>query len=285
MRPKTISTAVPTHLHERDCTVLPVDDTSTLALLFHLNSEPWFNTEAYEAEGYEARYKRMTPTAAHIVLPTIDLMSPLGELLSKRSSCRSYAAKALALETLAELLIGAYGAMRLVRLPAGLEMEARSVPSAGGLYPLELYVLCHSVEPLADGLYHYHVLDHALEPLRLNVDPIEVSEFLLAQPFLQNANAIVFLSAVFERTLHKYGARGYRYILFEAGHLAQNLCLLATERSLGTLCVGGFMDAKTNRFIGLDGVEEAAIYCVGIGYPEAADQIHHTGSDRSPSGR
>jgi SagB-type dehydrogenase family enzyme len=72
---------------------------------------------------------------------------------------------------------------------------------------------------------------------------------------------------VFKRTLTKYGPRGYRYVLLEAGHVALNLCLLAGEHQLGSLCVGGFLDAKLNRFLGLDGINEAIVYCVGAGYP------------------
>ena len=75
-----------------------------------------------------------------------------------------------------------------------------------------------------------------------------------------------FLSAVFARTLKKYGPRGYRYILLEAGHCAQNLCLLAAERGLATLCLGGFQDTKLNRLLGLDGTTEAVVYCQGVGY-------------------
>ena len=74
------------------------------------------------------------------------------------------------------------------------------------------------------------------------------------------------MTAVLDRTLHKYGARGYRYILLEAGHAAQNLCLLASERGLASLCVGGFADAAVNRFLGLDPRTEATVYCVGVGH-------------------
>jgi AcrR family transcriptional regulator len=74
-----------------------------------------------------------------------------------------------------------------------------------------------------------------------------LSAALLAEPFLEHANAIVLFAAVLDGTLHKYGARGYRYILLDAGHAAQNLCLLASERGLPSLCAGGFMDARRTR--------------------------------------
>ena len=74
------------------------------------------------------------------------------------------------------------------------------------------------------------------------------------------------MTAVFDPTLRKYGARGYRFVLFEAGHAAQNLCLLATEQGLASLCVGGFMDGALNSFVGLDGRARAVVYCVGLGH-------------------
>ena len=84
---------------------------------------------------------------------------------------------------------------------------------------------------------------------------------------MRNVNVIVFLAAVFCRSQKKYGPRGYRYILLEAGHVAQTLCLGATERGLGTLCMGGFRDARLNRWLGLDGIDEAVVYSVAIGHP------------------
>jgi SagB-type dehydrogenase family enzyme len=78
----------------------------------------------------------------------------------------------------------------------------------------------------------------------------------------------LFLTAVFERTMSRYGPRGYRYVLLEAGHVAQNLCLVATELELGTLCLGGFRDAAINELLGLDPRGEGAVYAVAIGQPK-----------------
>jgi SagB-type dehydrogenase family enzyme len=122
------------------------------------------------------------------------------------------------------------------------------------------------VETLEDGLYHYGVRDHTLEPMKAGVDRAALAEALLSAPYVDNANAVVLITAVFDRTLRKYSARGYRYILLEAGHAAQNLCLLATERNLASLCIGGFADGAINRLLGLDSRTEAAVYCAAIGH-------------------
>jgi len=146
-------------------------------------------------------------------------------------------------------------------------MHRRPAPSAGGLYPLEMYVAARSVDGLADGFYHYNVPRHELEPLPDAAPLDQLSDVLLVQPYVQSANVLVFLAAVFSRTLRRYGPRGYRYMLLEAGHVGQNLCLLAAELGLGTLCVGGFQDGMLNAHLGLDGRNEAVLYCVCAGFP------------------
>ena len=183
-------------------------------------------------------------------------------------------------EALSSLLAGAYGVTRLE--PMGHQGGAffRGVPSAGGLFPLELYVVVCDVEGLADGLYHYNVRQHALEPLRSEGVFEEFNAALMTGPFVRHANVVVVMAAVFPRSQKKYGPRGYRYILLEAGHVAQTLCLLAAERGLGSLCMGGFHDTQLNRFLGLDGVNEAALYSVAVGYPSGHEsapvQINQT---------
>lgn len=262
--------------------MLDADDTRTLALFFHLNSEPWAGGKA-SGEEQEYRIEFKQPDAqASVALPPVGAPGGLLRVLGRRRSDRAFAATTIALADLAEILAGSYGLGRTISYPGGLESRTRPVPSAGALYPLELYPLLSQVEATPDGLYHYDVLDHALGQMRTDVEPRAVDEAMIAAPLLRNANAVVFITAVFDRTLQKYGARGYRYILFEAGHVAQNLCLLATERGLASLCVGGFLDARVNGLLGLDPQTEAVVYCVAIGHPadEGAAQANAAGTGR-----
>jgi SagB-type dehydrogenase family enzyme len=249
--------------------MLPIEDSTSLSRLFHLNSEPWLNLEAYASESYGVQYKRVGDPAAAIALPTLPRRDGLRALLAARGSCRAYDDNPLPMELMAEVIGGALSFTRTIKLQGGIEMQARAAPSAGGLYPLELYVSCRKITGLTDGLYHYNVLDHAMEPVHHDVSDEALRGFLVAEPFVRQANAILFLTAVFDRTQRKYGPRGYRYILLEAGHVAQNLCLLATERGLGSLCIGGFMDCPTNKFLRLDGANEATVYAVAIGWPDS----------------
>jgi SagB-type dehydrogenase family enzyme len=92
-----------------------------------------------------------------------------------------------------------------------------------------------------------------------------VTEAGLYQEFLGAANVCFVLSAIFQRARWKYRKRAYRYVLLEAGHIAQNLYLEATSLGLGACAVGAFMDGSLNDLLGLDGVEEAALYIISVG--------------------
>lgn len=250
--------------------MIPVEDSTSLALLYHINSKPWTEGNAFVSLLPDVQYKEMSALGEPVVLTRPSAESLLNKLLNERQSQRSFRECAMPLNDLSTLLSGTYATTQLRLIPGGFSFLSRTVPSAGGLYPLEVYVVTQQLQDTCDGIYHYNILDHNLELLRKGNFFSELSGHLANQYFFAGANAVVIFSAVFKRTLRKYGARGYRYILLEAGHAAQNLCLLATEQKLGTLCMGGFDDSGLNCFLGIDGVAEAAIYCVAVGY--AAEQ-------------
>jgi len=245
--------------------MLEFDDVTALPLLYHLNSEPWLNLDAYAATSAEVPFpQRVGPES--LQLPKSDEPDGISRVIRRRHSCRDFEAKSMPLETAAALFAFAYGTFDLVGLPDGHVALTRPVPSAGGLYPLQLYAIVLHIEGCADGVFRYEPLHHRLEPVARAPRVEEASELLLAQPFISNANLVIFVAAQFQRTLAKYGPRGYRYVLLEAGHVAQNLCLLAEERGLATLCIGGFRDAKVNGWLGIDGMREAVVYGVAVGY-------------------
>ena len=245
--------------------IIPIEDITALSLLYHINSEPWLNIEAYQGDGYEVEYKTMAAPGDALALPAPH-ETPLLKLLRSRESCRQYQPRTMSQATLSTLLAGGYGVSRLRQLPDSINVLFRTVPSAGALYPLELYVVTENVEGLPDGMHHYKIRDHSLELIKEKAAAAELRNALLTEPFIQHANLVIYLAAVFARTQKKYGPRGYRYILFEAGHVAQNICLLAAEQGLGSLCMGGFIDSKLNRLLGLDGEREAVVYSVAVGH-------------------
>jgi len=148
----------------------------------------------------------------------------------------------------------------------------RPSPSAGGLYPLELYVATQAVEGLVDGLYHYDARAHQLELRESRLLHPELADMTLGQDVIPYANLVIVISAIFQRTLWKYGARGYRYVWLDAGHLGQNLYLVATALRLGPVSIGGFFDEELNRLLGLPLGEEEAIYLMCIGHPQKTEE-------------
>lgn len=258
--------------------MLPAEDAYSLPLLYHMNSEPWLNIEAYNDPLNEMQFKRLHESGRAQALPKPHSDSLLRGLIRERRSCRDFAARLMPLAQLGDILANAYGVSGIIENPDGMTSYARPVPSGGALYPLEIYAATQSIEGLADGIYHYVTPAHSLEPLKLGSSVNDLGEHLLNQYFLRSANAVVMFAAVFQRALRKYGPRGYRYILLEAGHAAQNVCLLAAELGLASLCIGGFQDHRLNQHLALDGRTEAVIYLVGVGH--AAEKAESGGIPR-----
>ncbi len=191
------------------------------------------------------------------------LAMPLGEVLKRRTSTRDYHLRQLPLETLGRLLYVSCG-IRGQRLIEGEWTYDRSTPSAGGLYPLEVHLATQQVTGLADGLHHYDPRAHEIEVRRPGLFNSELAEMTLGQQMLADVNIVIVIVAERGRTMWKYGQRGYRYVLLDAGHLAENLYLAATALGLGAVTIGGFFDAELHRLFGLDDNEDPIyLACVG----------------------
>jgi SagB-type dehydrogenase family enzyme len=245
--------------------MIPADDPFSLPLLYHLNSHAWFNNGAEPEEYFPVHYAEGLGLEPPVALPPTS-MSSVVELLVARSSCRKYQQGTLPREHLAVLLFGAGGLVGLSEYAPGLSLARRATPSAGALFPLEIYVVVERVDGIDDGLYRFNATSHTLQLQRAGSLLRGLGPLLLDQTYFDDANVVLVLAAALEPTLRKYGPRGYRYILLEAGHAAQNVSLLATELGLGSLCIGGFSDMELNGLLDLDGTHHAAIYCVGCGY-------------------
>jgi SagB-type dehydrogenase family enzyme len=178
--------------------------------------------------------------------------------LEARRSVRGYAAEQLSLTALSRLLHAAQGITEQAA-------RFRAAPSAGALYPIELYPVVHDVAGLESGIYHYAVRTHELELLEVGDFRVPVVQAGLGQGFLAQAGVCFVLSAIFQRTRWRYRERAYRYVLLEAGHVGQNLYLAATSMGLGACAVGAFLDNIFNDLLGLDGKEEAVLYVISVG--------------------
>lgn len=190
----------------------------------------------------------------------------LDEAMRTRVSCRRFRRRPIPLLELSTLLALGYGVDRR----SGEVMQDRPVPSGGGLYPLEVTLLVRAVEGIVPGVHHYVPATHGLELVRAIELPRAFLTYLfMGQPWVAEAALIAVVSFVGERSLTKYGDRGYRYALFEAGHLMQNLNLAASALGLGCVNLGGFYDDELATLAGIDVEREFPLYCTAIGAPDA----------------
>ena len=249
-------------------------DDHPIAWAYHRRTSRWpFNMHGLNVQTFETPQFKEDPAAETLELetPVAPGMS-LGDAIRGRSSCRGFAPEPIGLTELATLLHWSYGVLGVTEL--GQEFCERPVPSGGGLYPLELYVLAQDVEGLGAGVHHYVPLGQRLECIRPDPMPsMLTAETFLGQPYLIDAAAVIVITAVVQRSLWKYEDRGYRYILLEAGHVAQNLNLCAEALELACLDLGGFLDEDVTSLLKLDADEEIALYGVAVGRPRTADRL------------
>jgi SagB-type dehydrogenase family enzyme len=175
--------------------------------------------------------------------PRLDGEVAVERALALRRSVREFAPEPLPLSSVSQLLWAAQG----ITDPRGL----RTAPSAGALYPLDVYLVAGAVSGLRAGVYRYDPRQHRLSLQSEGDRRAGVAEAALDQDWLAEAPAIVVLAAVYERTARKYGQRSARYVHMEVGHAAQNVYLQAAALGLGTTMVGAFRDAELARAVGL----------------------------------
>lgn len=183
----------------------------------------------------------------------------LASIVRARRSAEQFGGEPIALEKLATV----------VRLGAGVTGTAggrrrRAAPSAGALYPVDLHCLVRAVDGLAAGLYTLQPERDRLVQ-RSAVDPTEEVREAVGSEIADGAAAVVVLTGALGLGRPRYGERAYRFVLLEAGHVAQNLLLAAEACGLAACPIGGFADDRLNHMLGLDGVGEAVVYLVALG--------------------
>jgi len=183
--------------------------------------------------------------------------SHIEELIAKRRSVRRYKDRELSESVISRLLWAAQG----VSSNDGL----RTAPSAGALYPLEIHVVTGEDGKLEPGVYRYIPEGHTLVR-EIDGDMREkLSKAALLQPMIRNAPVSFVISAVYPRITGKYGSRGIRYAHMEAGHAAQNVCILGVELGIGTCTVGAFEDEEVRKVLKLPANEDP-LYILPLGY-------------------
>lgn len=218
-------------------------------------------------EGVVNSYK--TYTSADAIPLTLDFAyekKDLIDIIERRRSCRQFESCTMNLKELSFILRYSYGINgSLPQMQGRPKQFVRPVPSAGALYPLEIYILPLSVIELKNNVYHYNVYSHLLEDTGISFKKEQLKDVTAYADEISNANVIIFITSMFHRNIFKYNNRGYRFIHLDAGHLAQNICLTSCYLGCSSLPLGGFYDDEVNDLLQIDGLSEAVIYEIAIG--------------------
>lgn len=180
----------------------------------------------------------------------------LEEAILKRRSQRSFTQKDLSLDQIGQLLWAAQG---ITEKKWGYSF--RTAPSAGALYPMEIYLVSK------DGLFHYLPEGHKLEVLGEKDLRKALCASALGQDAIAQAPLNIVICAVYARVTAKYGERGIRYTHIEAGHVAQNIHLQAVNLGLGSVPIGAFSDEGVQKTLDLP-KDHAPLYIIPVGYPQ-----------------
>lgn len=184
----------------------------------------------------------------------------IAPLLQNRRSLRRYLMEPMKLEELAFILWASQG----ITAQSG-NYSFRTAPSGGALYPIETYLSVNFVEDLDPGLYHFDVENFSLDRLTKEDSAEAVAAACLNQKFIGQAAVSFLWSAVFRRCMTKYGNRGMRYVLLDAGHICQNILLAAEATGCGGCPVAAFYDDEVNDLLQLDPAEESMLYAAAVG--------------------
>lgn len=218
------------------------------------------------AAGPPALCKRF-PGRRQVRLPNASppVAAGLQDVLEKRRSSRDFGDTALPLSALAGLLHAGYGVREFERAYDVRDFPFRYAPSAGGLQPIDLYVVANDVESLAPGLYYHDAVAGVLTLLDEGNLRRRMSRCTLGPPWVAHAHAVLVLVCNLARVCWKYGDRGYRLAHVDAGVLAQNLYLVGTALDLNTCAVAGFHDDAVHELLDVDGGDEfvALLFAVG----------------------
>lgn len=202
--------------------------------------------------------------AEEISLPPPSKLSSMDQIIVARKSSRCFTQRPLSQEQLSKLLLLSAG----LKIHLGYSEDgcsARVVPSAGARYPIELNIFSLNIEQLPQGTYHFSAERGTLQ----RTSDVDYSERIIdlcnCQKEVNHASAVIALCADFTRTIEKYGERGYRFTYLDAGHIAQNIYLLAEELNLKCLGIGGFWDIDIKQALRLP-ANEYPIYLLAIGH-------------------
>ena len=223
-----------------------------------VNNKPESNTDIQNLKEYDV--------IIYLPQPQIDGVISVEKALQNRRSQRQFLDEEISLENLSQILWAAYGITQPRANPPFLRGGLRTAPSAGALFPLEIYVAVGKVEGVEPGIYHYVSQEHKMVRIIDKDLRKGLSSAALGQKMVEEAPASIIYTAIFSRMTDKYGERGReRYVCMDLGHSAQNVYLQAEALDLGTCAIGAFSDEHVAKFLNLP-KEEEPLYIMPIGY-------------------
>lgn len=258
------------HSTWQDLLVPPVDK-NLIYEVFHENSKIGRHWPSLSPDEVRRRTKSLyqsLPFEGHPIIEFPPTLSPLNlslpDAIMGRISARDLSPSPIDLKQVGTLFRLSYG---ITRSNEGTNYPRpfRVVPSGGALYPLEIFFHSTCVQGEPPGLYHYNPSKDYLRRVQDGDMTDSISERMVNPQIGRNASLLIFITAMFERTVFKYGDRGYRFTFLEAGHVAQNINLVATALGFGSVNIGGFFDREVDEFLDLDGITHSTIYMIAIG--------------------
>ena len=183
------------------------------------------------------------------------------EAIARRRSVRHFSRKPLSLGAISQILWAAQG---ITDEDSGF----RAAPSAGALYPLELYLVVRKdgVEGLPEGVYHYEPKGHRLALVKDGDLTSDLEAATWGQEIVKEAAATIVMTGVLSRTAEKYGRRSSQYMFQESGHAAQNAFLQAAALGVCTVVMGAFSEGAVRRAVGAE-TGERPLYVQPLGMP------------------
>ena len=178
------------------------------------------------------------------------------EAINSRRSRRSYRNEPITVSEISQLCWAAQGITEPM-------YKFRAAPSAGALYPLEIFLVVGNAE-IEAGIYHYSPSTHSLGLMKEGDYRKDLCRASLGQSAVEEGALNIIITAIYERTTWKYGDRGIRYVHMEAGHVAQNIYLQAEVLGLGTVSIGAFYDDKVKDVLSLP-EEYVPLYVMPVG--------------------
>jgi len=204
---------------------------------------------------YAVNFKNTAPNIKiELPLPRYSSKTSVEYAIKQRRSIREYKPEAITLADLSQLLWAAQGITS--------QKGFRSSPSAGALYPLQIYIVVGNLVDLPKGVYRYLSENHTLESLTDKDIRKELAKASYDQSYIQNSSVDIIIAANYKKTTKKYGKRGKRFVYMEAGHVAENIYLQCVSLGLGTVSVGGFQDKKIKSILKIN---DDPLYIMPVG--------------------